>query len=235
MSTSSSLSGSRPIAVRTAVLALTAGLAAACGDLYSDPAVGPAGPNVVSTPPDFRIDAGIVATQDLVTPCPSNPAVEGANCDVIGATCEYGASPDMECNTTLSCAPDSSFGNTWVARPSSLCPSYECPRGASTPIDGTPCSLPAADGGATPKDADELVCPMSDGICACTTGTDPGHAHPRVWVCVKHPESCPPERPLAGQGCADARTCDYGSCAFKRGMRMECKNSVWSSASASCN
>jgi hypothetical protein len=224
-----------PVTARIAALALTAALfvlIAACGDLVSDPSLGPS-----DNAPSFAVpflDASAVAPKDLVTPCPHNLAVEGTPCDTIGATCEYGSSPDVHCNTTLSCGPDNNFGNVWTARPSVLCPSYECPRGPSAPIEGTPCSLPTEDGGA-PTDADELVCPMSDGICACSTGTDPAHSHPRVWVCVKPSASCPATRPLAGQSCIDDRTCDYGSCAFKRGMRMECKTTVWSSASASCN
>jgi hypothetical protein len=225
-----------PFAARIAALSLAAALVAvvaACGDLVSEPGPGPSD-NPPPIPTSFFVDASSVAPKDLVTPCPHSPAVEGADCDTTGATCEYGSSPDMHCNTTLSCAPDNNFGLTWVARPSVLCPSYACPRGASAPIEGTPCSLPAVDGGTT-TDADELVCPMSDGICTCSTGTDPAHSHPRVWVCVKPPTSCPATRPLAGQSCGDDRTCDYGSCAFKRGMRMECKTGVWSSASASCN
>jgi len=226
---------STSIRIRIAALALSATLAAACGDLYSEPTPG----NDVGNPPPIPssqafFDASSVAPKDFVQACPHNPAVEGAQCDATGATCEYGSSPDMHCNTTLSCGPDGNSGNAWTARPSVLCPSYDCPGGASAPIEGTPCSLPTDDGGA-PTDADELVCPMTDGICTCSTGTDPAHAHPRVWVCVKPSTSCPATRPLAGQSCGDDRTCDYGSCAFKRGMRMECKAGVWTSASASCN
>ena len=234
MSRSIRIPGSGPMAARIAVLAFATALVAACGDLYSDPTVGPGIDSPAPTATGFFLDASAVAPKDLVTACPRNPAIEGADCDAIGATCEYGSSPDQQCNTTLSCGPDGNSGTTWIARPSVLCPSYDCPHGAISPVEGTPCALPAGEGGA-PGDADELVCPMSDGICTCTTGTDPAHAHPRVWVCVKPPPSCPATRPLAGQSCGEDRTCDYGSCAFKRGMRMECKTGVWSSASASCN
>lgn len=226
---------STSLPARITALALSAVIPAACGDLYSDPTPGATTPSVIATgplPPFF--DASSVAPKDFVTACPNNPAVEGALCDVIGATCEYGSSPDMHCNTTLSCGPDGNSSTSWIARPSVLCTSYACPHGASAPIDGTPCSLPMADGGAS-SDADELVCPMTDGICACSTGTDPAHSHARVWVCLKPPPSCPSTRPLAGQSCGADRTCDYGSCSFKRGMRMECKMGVWTSASASCN
>jgi hypothetical protein len=222
------------VAGRVAALALAAWLVGACGDLVSTPGTGPSiNVDAPAFPAPF-LDASAVAPKDLVSACPHNPAIEGADCDMVGATCEYGSSPDQQCNTTLSCGPDGNFGLTWVARPSVLCPSYDCPRGASAPIEGTPCSLPSEDG-AAPADADELVCPMTDGLCACSTGTDPAHAHARVWVCVKPSTSCPATRPLAGQSCGEDRTCDYGSCAFKRGMRMECTSGVWSSGSASCN
>lgn len=223
------------IRIRVAALALSAALAAACGDLYSDPSPGTSSGGVSGVASGAFVDAAVVAPKDFVTPCPHNPAVEGAECDAVGATCEYGSSPDMHCNTTLSCGPDGNFSTSWNARPSVLCPSYECPHGPSAPIEGTPCSLPASDAGAGPNDADELVCPMTDGICACSTGTDPAHGHARVWVCLKPTAACPSTRPLAGQSCGEARTCDYGSCSFKRGMRMECKTGIWTSASASCN
>ena len=226
---------STSIPARIAALASLVVVAAACGDLYSDPAVGPTeaapsfGPSV-----DFDASAA-TAAREIAPSCPDIRGVEGTPCTSVGATCEYGSSPDEHCNTTLACAADmSASGATWVARPSVLCPSYECPRGPSAPIAGTPCSLPTEDGGA-PTDADELVCPMSDGICACTTGTDPAHAHARTWVCVKPPGSCPLIRPLVGAICDEARTCDYGSCAFKQGMKMECTGFAWTSTSASCN
>ena len=229
---------SAAISTRLATLASLAVLAAACGDLYSDPPVGPTelAPSIEQAPngPSVAFDASAGAARDIAPSCPDIRGVEGALCNSLGSTCEYGSSPDQRCNTTLSCTPQSNSGETWVARPSLLCPSYECPRGPSAPIAGTPCALPAEDGG-TPSDADELVCPMSDGICACTTGTDPAHAHARVWVCVKPATACPLTRPLVGAVCDQLRTCDYGSCAFKQGMKMECNGIAWASASASCN
>ncbi len=222
---------------RIATLVSLAVLAAACGDLYSDPATGPTdlAPSIEGSPsgPSFRLDASPVTPRETASSCSTIRGVEGDFCNSVGSTCEYGSSPDQRCNTTLTCAPDSS-GNTWIARPSLLCPSYECPRGASAPVDGAPCSVPAEDGG-TPSDADELVCPMNDGVCACTTGIDPAHAHARTWVCVKPSGTCPVTRPLVGEVCDQPRTCDYGSCAFKQGMRMECTGLAWASASASCN
>jgi hypothetical protein len=222
------------VAELAAFVAAAAAAAAvvACGDLYADPVP-------ESLPPDQRAPSVVggparVAPQDRVEPCPRNVLVEGAACNNPGLACELGSSPDMHCNTTLACVPDDSFGATWTARPSMLCPSYECPSGNAAAIDGAPCAVPAPDG-SVPSEADELVCAMTDATCACTTGTDAAHAHERRWVCVKPQPSCPQTRPLAGQSCTSERQCDYGACAFKRGMRMECNAGVWRSGAATCN
>lgn len=222
---------STSLRVRLATLA-TCVAAAACGDLYTDPIVTTPGPQVTAP---SRPDGSAIVSQDRVQACPQNVLVEGASCGAVGLACEFGSSPDMHCNTTLACVPDTTLGSTWSARPSVLCPSYECPTGQSDAIDGTPCAVPAVDGGTT-SDADELVCPLTDAVCACTTGTDAAHAHERRWVCVKPSSAtCPTTRPLAGQSCTGDRVCDYGACAFKRGMRMECHFGVWQSGSSTCN
>jgi hypothetical protein len=147
--------------------------------------------------------------------------------------CEYGSSPDMHCNTTFACTPQIDQALRWEARTSILCATYACPAGDRDSIDGTPCALPAQDG-AAPSSTDELVCPFSDGLCACTTGPDAAHSHERRWVCVKPTNGCPTGRPLVGQQCSSDRACDYGSCDFKRGTRMECQSGVWVTGEAEC-
>lgn len=167
--------------------------------------------------------------------CPQQNVVEGGPCASVGAICEQGSSPDTRCNTTLECVPQAGFGTIWTARPSLPCATYECPKGESAPIDGTPCNVPTSDAGA-PSASDELVCPMTDAVCACTTGVDAKHAHARTWVCVKPAGYCPATRPLVGAPCTSSGSqCDYGSCNFKRGMRMECKDNAWGSASVTCS
>lgn len=219
-----------PIALSAALLA------AACGDLYSDPTA-PGDPTELPLPPQSVVDASATVPHDLITNCSTTPRVEGTDCvgTQPGTVCEYGASPDMRCNTTLACTSNQpSFAPSWVARPSILCPTYACPQGDAATIDGTPCALPSNDGGA-PADADELVCPMDDAVCACTTGPDAAHAHERRWVCAKPANGCPTTRPLAGQRCSSPRACDYGSCSFKRGLRMECTSGVWLTGGGTCN
>ena len=223
----------RTTVARLATPVVVALLAAGCGDLYADPIESSPAFETDQAGPNVSIDASASIPRDFLMNCPVDAPVEGGACNTPGAACEYGSSPDMRCNTTLACVPDASFGASWVARPSVLCPTYQGPTGDSASIDGTSCGLPTMEAGA-PSDSDELVCPMTGGICACTTGADAAHAHARRWVCVKPTPSCPYERPLAGQSCTSQRACDYGSCGFKRGVQMECTSNVWITGSAPC-
>lgn len=213
-------------------------VAAGCGDLYSDPtASGDTSEQQAPGGVSVARDASATVPRDFITGCATTARVEGAACTgtALGTVCEYGSSPDMRCNTTLACTSNHpSLPPSWLARPSTLCPTYQCASGAAATIDATPCALPTNDGG-PPTDADELVCPMDDAVCACTTGLDAAHAHERRWVCAKPAFDCPTARPLAGQSCSTPRVCDYGSCAFKRGLRMECASGVWLTGGSSCN
>jgi hypothetical protein len=202
-------------------------LATACGDTVAEP-----GGEPIAIP---RIDAAAILPPDLPTFCPDVRPSVNSPCQVEGSTCEFGTSPDMQCNRTYACVPDST-GNLWVQRATDRCLSAACP---STPadiesIDNQPCTL-AADGGAT-TDAEEAVCAMTNGICACTTGADAAHAHERRWVCVRpNVGGCPIDRPLAGAACSGNLWCDYGSCKWKRGLLMQCKDNHWITGGAPCN
>jgi hypothetical protein len=207
---------------------------AACGDVYVDttPAnsftVG--GPTEVQPPPTAD-----TIPQNVLVECPEARPDEDSPCTDVGSTCEYGASPDTQCNATLSCEGDRQTGvAAWTAHPSKVCSMHDCPSGALASINGQPCDLPSVDGGAPSAD-DELLCPMDDGICACTTGPDAAHAHARMWVCVKPQLDCPVERPLSGHTCNGTTSCDYGSCLFKHGVRMDCKDVWLAGGSETCN
>ena len=142
----------------------------------------------------------------------------------------------MQCNKTYACVPDQS-GNLWIERDTDTCHRTTCPTEptAIEAIDNQPCSIPVTDGGAT-SDADEAVCEMTNGICACTIGADAAHAHERRWVCIRpNVGGCPVERPLAGDSCSGSLWCDYGSCKWKRGLLMQCKDQHWLTGGAPCN
>lgn len=211
-------------------------LAAGCGDLYSDPADPSSPETTLPSFPPSAVDAAATVPRDFIPGCTTKAPVASSSCGPIGSVCEYGNSPDMQCNVTFACVDDLVTGAAWVSRPSVLCPSYECPKSSTVAsLEGTPCGLPTSEGGA-PADVDELICPMTDGVCACTTGPDAAHAHARRWACTRPSSGCPTARPLVGSSCTTPRTCDYGGCAFKRGLTMVCSSSlVWTGGSATCN
>jgi hypothetical protein len=220
------------------VSALLVLFAAACGDVYADP------PRAAVSG-QTGVDGGdsSIFPHEVAPSCPVNRPRENTACGTpdggtVGSTCEYGASADLECNAILAClGGEPAFGSYWDVRPSAGCHSVACPSGVSTNVaalSGKPCTLvPKPDAGPI-TDADEAVCNLSDGLCACTTGRGGTSVHPRTWVCVRPTAVCPPTRPLAGQGCSGELSCDYGSCAFKRGLLMECKDDRWLTGGAPC-
>jgi len=213
------------------VLGATLGVVvlAACGDVYADP-----DPAAVSVDAGVVIDAAIspVIPEDTVPQCPTSRPRENTSCSQVGSACEYGQSADRECNTVLAC-DGASFDGAWSPRLTDTCFDSVCPELASVAeLDGTPCAL-ETDGGAI-TDADEAVCNMTDGVCACTTGRDGTTKHERRWVCVRPLSVCPPSRPLLGAPCSGSKWCDYGSCSFKRGVAMECKDGSWLTGGATC-
>jgi hypothetical protein len=142
----------------------------------------------------------------------------------------------MQCNKTYACTSD--VGSAyWLERSTDHCAKSLCPTEAADieSLDGQPCTLPVTDA-APPSDADEAVCGMTNGVCACTTGPDAQHAHDRRWVCAKASSGgCPVARPRAGEGCVGNLWCDYGSCQWKRGLLMQCQDNHWITGGAPCN
>lgn len=212
-------------------LALTAmTLASACGDVYADPDGDPPDAPVVV------VDAGTgaVSINDPLVSCPADRPRENSACPAPGSVCEYGTSADRQCNAVLSCIGAMSAARAWTARPNEACFSSICPIATDiAAIDGKPCTLDTDGGPVT--DNDEAVCSMTDGVCACSTGPDGATKHERRWVCVRPEPVCPTNRPRLGASCMGNLWCDYGSCAFKRGLLMECSNGgVWVAGGAPC-
>lgn len=213
----------------------------ACQDVYSTDLDIPSGGTTSA------IDAGGSTTTStgLLTPqppptCPNviktfgdggaiiPPQTDDGRCELSGAVCEYGTSPDRNCNEVYTCPSES---EAWRQLPGERCASFdECPKNQPiSAIEGLPCGF---DGGVS--DADELHCNMSDGVCACTTGRGGTDVHPRQWVCTKPLSACPLVRPNQGQPCQGGMVCDYGSCRSKRGMAMTCIRGVWGATSIDC-
>ncbi len=209
-------------------LATVLGLAVACGDIYADPA------GDIQPVPRPIFDGGVFPS-DVPTSCPAKRPTENSPCTHPGSSCEYGSSPDIACNATLGCIGDSLSGQAfWDRRTTGACPIDQCPGEDAGSIDGKPCNVPFSDAG-PPGFADELLCQTLDGLCACTTGRDGAHAHERRWVCVKPILQCPTDRPLAGHPCPGNLWCDYGSCKFKHGVLMQCRDGVWLTGGATCD
>ena len=208
-------------------------IVAACGDVYADPDLpAPAGTPTMDAGP-VAFDSGPVFPGDTLVRCPESRPRENSSCAQPGATCEYGASADQACNTTLSCE-GAAFASAWTPRAPQRCFVNVCPEsGDVSSLDGKPCTLEADDGEAI-TDADEAICNMTDGVCACTTGRDGPSRHERRWACVRPISVCPPGRPMLGSSCTGTLWCDYGSCAFKRGSIMECVDGVWLTGGATC-
>jgi hypothetical protein len=195
-------------------IASTAIVLFACGNVYSDP---------VTIPFGATFDAGAAATSPRLPPmaCNARPR-ENAPCPMLGTTCEFGTSPDPDCNAYFVCT-SSNYGNYWSEQQRRRSCVAECPSDVTTIIEGAPCDLGDAGAG----DELELQCNTPNGICACTTGRDGAHAHSRMWVCAKPTDDCPRARPVLGAVCVGEHSCDYGACAFKRGTRMICEDEVW--------
>jgi hypothetical protein len=226
------------IHARSFALAIVSAVAlSACGDSYAD-AFGTGGaPEAVPTASaGAAVDSGAIVPHDKILACPDRRPDENSPCAAPGAACEYGSSPDPACNATIACTSTLDGSSAWTRRPSgpASCSAGECPSGSTASIAGKPCDAPHVDGGA-PRPADELVCTMSDGTCACTTGPDATHEHARVWVCSTPRPPCPVRRPLAGEACGERLSCDYGSCDWKRGVRMECSDGVWLTGGGTCS
>jgi hypothetical protein len=200
---------------------LVAGAICACDKIYADPVT-----LLVVT----RADAGLVATPLAPAPCPLE-TTENSPCYEAAAICEYGKRPDPTCNSLWACVTDPAYGMYWTEQRRGGC-SATCPSASAIAL-GAPCELVTGDGG--PSDDGELACTTPDrGTCACTTGPDGAHAHPRRWVCVKPDEDCPVDRPLLGHACVGEHRCDYGACAFARGTLMVCDGGVWRIEAATC-
>jgi len=213
------------------VLTMVGVVAAACSDAHIDL-------NTVGGTDDVQrvTDASAVLPQELPIFCPQQRPNENRPCESAGSTCEYGTSPDMQCNKTYACTfdPDTGQQSFWTERNTDACLAKACPAEPAdiAALDNQPCALPDNTGDA----ADEIVCPMNNGICACTTGAGGTDVHERRWVCILPPAGgCPAHRPLAGAGCTGTLWCDYGSCKFKRGLLMQCKGSRWLTGGAPCN
>jgi hypothetical protein len=209
--------------VSTCVVTAALGvLAVACDEVYANPVTtSPPGPFV----PD---SGGLRVTRTPPIQCPRGEVTVNQTCAQPSGRCEYGGSPDGQCNTIYVCSEDSRYGAYWSEQSAPRC-ALACPEDPSLIVEGAPCDVADAGG-----DEAELHCTAAQRTCMCTTGRDGNHAHPRKWVCITPDQDCPAKRPLLGQPCFGSRACDYGACLSKRGMRMICADDVWQTEGEPC-
>jgi len=209
----------------SATLAVLAGALFACDRVYADP-VQP------GSATSGRTDSGLTSPRLPAVPCPDKETFENSPCVGPGNVCEYGPSPDPSCNPTYVCTSDDTYGLYFREQSRKTCV-FTCPKDLKEIVDGAPCDISKYGDGGTGDEA-EVQCSTPQGTCACTTGPDGAHAHPRRWVCRAAGEGCPIDRPKLGQICVGEHACDYGACAFKRGARMTCQDETWQIEAAPC-
>jgi hypothetical protein len=209
----------------TRLLGYATCLLVACGEVYADP---------IQAPYNFgrtAIDAGpLPVTKPAPVECPTEVQANSP-CDIAGAACEFGPSSDRDCNTTFICM-GSPYGAFWAEQTAPHCAGV-CPLPTEI-VPDAPCNIPAKPDSGLADDALELQCAGPKSLCACTTGPGGANVHPRKWVCVPAGEGCPIQRPNFGRPCLGDKTCDYGSCEFKRGTGMICEQGVWQVEAQSC-
>jgi hypothetical protein len=165
--------------------------------------------------------------------CPDSPPTPGSSCNnYLGPYCEYGDSPNPDCNDAFECGTAPSV---WKKVPSA----------GACPAPGTKCpgSYPGGDTMEPTCAPDGLSCEYPQGFCVCTT--DPGGLPTTggpLWSCAPPGNGCPAKRPLLGTGCtslspkgdttAPGPICDYGSCTG--GVAEQCSGWYWQLAQTAC-
>ncbi len=158
--------------------------------------------------------------------CPTTAPAAGSTCDVSpGHDCEYGSSPNPNCNSVFACDRKDTPTGVWVEVPRS---------GTCPPSTGTcPASYSVAASGMGPCEVDGTTCDYPQGTCICTS--DPGGLpiiNGPVWSCTPA-NGCPEPRPNLGSSCASpGLMCDYGACSG--GVAEQCTDGSWTLAEVPC-
>jgi hypothetical protein len=161
------------------------------------------------------------------TVCPPSLPNASNMCSQDGLVCEYGADPQVECNTLVACS-----GGVWVTaqapetvgcdieNPPSCAPTYgDVPLGSCPVVMN--CFYPTARCSCSACGLISGVCPASDG----------GAAEALNWICdvpSTNSTDCPVPRPRVGSTCSlhlPGAACDYGAC--HGGITLQCSEFVW--------
>ena len=156
-------------------------------------------------------------------PCPSEPPVSAASCNIAGLICEFGTDPNPYCRTYARCEQgqwqlDAVSATQCPSTKANTCPAtLQAARDASCAEKGAWCTW---DPGTTCKCTDCRPGPVGD---YCTG--DP------TWHCAQAPTDCPVGIPRSGSPCSgDQPFCPYG-CEY--GSRR-CTTGVWTEEFGLC-
>jgi hypothetical protein len=134
--------------------------------------------------------------------------------------CEYGASPNLDCNVLFVCGWHDAGGfgcPTWMQQGGAPadCPADTCPESLPMITPGDPCGAP------------HLNCAYPNATCICASGTSGGFdGGDAGWACFPIQPGCPSPRPRIGTPCTDdGMLCDYGRSAG--GVATRCQSGVW--------
>lgn len=157
--------------------------------------------------------------------CPIGVPDADTPCSVLNLRCEYGDSPQPDCNTIAYCAlaplrfmvggPDKQCPLPVPTNPAACAGSY----GAIS--TGTAC----AGSGVTIG----TECRYPEGTCLCGLAPDNGK-----WRCTPQPSGCPASAPRFGTACSpEGVQCDYHGCT-RGGATAFCQHGVWNGGGGGC-
>lgn len=166
--------------------------------------------------------------------CPTGVPANGSACsEKMGFSCEYGADPDVHCDTLATCqsghwsvTPPTASGSACETTNPPACPADFAsvkPLTECSPL-GLSCLYSEA----------RCTCDPAPCLGACRVGPD-GGAPPPVWICDLPADGsgCPIPRPRIGDACSQpSQLCDYGACTG--GVAMQCTNGAWQETFAAC-
>lgn len=153
--------------------------------------------------------------------CPAHAPTANAKCTDNGLECEYGSSPDIDCNQLAECE-----NNLWTYAASGTCTMSTCPATYDKITDSARCDMAG------------VSCAYPQGTCVCGSSGPPrvsldGSTFGPTWSCQPATAACPSPRPDIGTACSTpTQLCNYGSC--EGGIAIECKDGTWQRVLTAC-
>ena len=160
--------------------------------------------------------------------CPSALPTQGSACSKLGAWCEYGSDPNLNCNAIAQCT-----SSGWqISTPVPGCPTPTNPSACPATFSSVPVGQHCGDLVGT-------TCDYPQGFCGCNvpvSGPYPEDASAvATWMCDAPEPGCPMPRPKLGTVCSqEGLQCDYSSCTLPTGTSVVCQNGAWQDQPFGC-